>query len=413
MMFGGIESMVRTRRGEVPRFGEGASDAHSIHLSDRTPPARTDPEDSTFSVASAAVIAELREQLLDERNQRQEMSAQLGELRAAMRAAGVLRSQTVDRSGDEEERLNDEGGPMVQNPRGSTYKMFLSCKPPTFKGGDDPLVCMRWIRKMEQTFATGNYNESQKVNFAVCMLEGEALEWWDSIQQGITAGIRRNLTWAIFVEKVNMRYCNQGAIQRNEREFLHLKKGSMSIAKYCIAFTEKLQFARHFCPDQRSMIARFVEGLPFPYKAAVRHQATLDLAMEEARRIEDDLNERDDAKIVGEKRKGEGPSGPSKKGKVESKRGERGDKAVFCRPCNSTHEGPCGKETVRCKRCGKLGHVIQDCRSKEPMCYNCKEMGHISTQCTKPKGWNSRDAGKKVEVPKAMGRAYHMVAGEQ
>ena len=80
----------------------------------------------------------------------------------------------------------------------------------------------------------------------------------------------------------------------------------MSIDKYNSTFNEKMQFAQHYCPDQESLVARFVEGLPYEYKSAVRGQATLDAAMEEALKVEDDLLDRVKDSNVGEKRKLEG-----------------------------------------------------------------------------------------------------------
>lgn len=52
-------------------------------------------------------------------------------------------------------------------------------------------------------------------------------------------------------------------MQSNQREFLNLLKGSMSVAKYNTTFTDKPQFARHHCPTKRSLVARYVEGLPY------------------------------------------------------------------------------------------------------------------------------------------------------
>ena len=101
---------------------------------------------------------------------------------------------------------------------------------------------------MEQTFRSADFTEDQKVNYAVRMFEGEALEWWDSVDQLLTKATRMAMTWEIFNNKVKERYCSVGAMQRVEREFLALQKGTMLIAKYNNVFTEKLQFARDYCP---------------------------------------------------------------------------------------------------------------------------------------------------------------------
>ncbi|KAI3665675.1 hypothetical protein L6452_44305 [Arctium lappa] len=46
-----------------------------------------------------------------------------------------------------------------------SFKTFLSCRPPEFKGNNDPIVCMNWIREMEQAFGTSGCGEGQKDTF--------------------------------------------------------------------------------------------------------------------------------------------------------------------------------------------------------------------------------------------------------
>jgi len=244
-----------------------------------------------------------------------------------MIAAGLLRNEEArfrDMDEDEAEspRMSQSpgarGGPhnrdIVDLRQGSSFKIFMSCKPPTFKGGDDALTCLRWIRKMEQTFSSAVFTEEQKVNYAIRMLEGQALEWWDSIALLISAGTRRAMTWETFSRKVRERFCSDGAIQRAEKEFLALQKGTLPIAKYNSIFSEKLQFARDYCPTEAKMIRRYVEGLPFEYRATVRQQSTLVAAMDEALRVEDDIASRDRTIArSGDKRKREGQFESSKK----------------------------------------------------------------------------------------------------
>ncbi|TLX70046.1 hypothetical protein E9993_22625, partial [Labilibacter sediminis] len=180
----------------------------------------------------------------------------------------------------------------------------------------------------------------------------------------------------------------------------------MSIARYNTLFTEKLQFAIDHCPTEVKQIRRYVEGLPFEYRSAVRSQTTLVAAMDEALRIEDDLAVRDRATgRSGEKRKWEGQSGSFKQKSYHKKQG--GDKQNYCQKCLSYHRGPCNSNTMICRRCGKTGHLAADCKNAEVMCYNCKQMGHYSSNCPNPKT-DAKASGKKIEVPKATGRVFRM-----
>ena len=338
--------------------------------------------------------------------------AQIAQMQQAMRAAGLLPDDVGGMDGFHEDEAHS--GSMRTEPsvvnivhQGSTFKTFLGCKPPTFKGGEDSLACVRWLRKMEQTFRSAQFTEAQKVNYVVRMFEGEALEWWDSVDQTLSEATRRSMTWERFNKKVKERYCSAGAMHRVEREFLALQKGSMTIAKYNTTFNEKLQFARVYCPTEEKLVSHYVEGLPYEYRATVRLQTTIEAAMDEARKVEDDLSIRDRATIKsGEKRKWEGQSGSSKK------QVDRDDKPVYCKKCHSSHKGQCNSNTLSCKRCGKIGHRFEDCKSTEPMCYNCREMGHISTRCPNPKV-QAGAGGRKDEVRKVEARLFKMTAEDK
>ncbi|CAI9282623.1 unnamed protein product [Lactuca saligna] len=63
----------------------------------------------------------------------------------------------------------------------------------------------------------------------------------------------------------------------------------MTIVKYNTTFTEKSQFATDYYPTEEKLICHYVEGLPFEYRAVVRLNTTLVEAMDEARKIENDI----------------------------------------------------------------------------------------------------------------------------
>ncbi|PWA56067.1 hypothetical protein CTI12_AA422440 [Artemisia annua] len=273
---------------------------------------------------------------------------------------------------------------------GSTFETFMKCKPPTFKGSTDPQVCFQWFLKMDQTFDSGVFTEAQRVSYAIRMLEGSALQWWNSVNRTLSANVRASLTWEAFSNKVKTKYCSRSAIQRIERDFLNLKKGNMNIDQYNTAFTEKLQFANKLCPDEESKVARYVEGLPYEYRTSVRSKTTLEAAMEESKFIGDDIAiKNQDLGKIEEKRKLNGHTGSSKifKRNSNNKKYDNNKEEKKCVACNSRHTGEC-------------------------TC--CKEMGQISTNCPNKKlGSTSGTNTKKDDLPRPKARAFHMTAKEE
>ncbi|CAI8608641.1 unnamed protein product [Vicia faba] len=72
----------------------------------------------------------------------------------------------------------------------------------------------------------------------------------------------------------------------------------------------------------------------------------------------------------------------------EKKPSERGALAsVKCYRCGDLghYVDACTNKVLRCYRCDKVGHRVSECKSEGPTCFNYGEQGHIITQCQKPK----------------------------
>ncbi|GJS97079.1 putative reverse transcriptase domain-containing protein [Tanacetum coccineum] len=83
--------------------------------------------------------------------------------------------------------------------------------------------------------------------------------------------------------------------------------------------------------------------------------------------------------------------------------------------------GPC---TVKCRSCGKIGHMTRDCKPTVPTtvnqrasvvnqriftCFECGRQGHFKKDCPKLKNQNH---GNKPVIPEARGKAYTIGGGD-
>nr|GFB19647.1 hypothetical protein [Tanacetum cinerariifolium] len=77
-----------------------------------------------------------------------------------------------------EKGFND-GGVVVPNVQGCTYKTFTNSKPYPFNEIEGVVGLRRWFEKVEQVFEICKCTEEDKVKFAACTFEGLALTWWN------------------------------------------------------------------------------------------------------------------------------------------------------------------------------------------------------------------------------------------
>ncbi|XP_022019290.1 uncharacterized protein LOC110919327 [Helianthus annuus] len=334
------------------------------------------------------------------------------------------RNQVQDRQevvGDNGARVNQVNRVvMPRNEGGCSFKTFLTCNPPEFEGSTDPTESQRWIRGIQQAFDSCDCDDAHKVVYAIRMLKGKALDWWDTVSAALGQEAVNNLTWAMFIERFNEDHCTRRDRNKMIEEFLTLKKGDMTVAKFASKFVEKLKFARKVAPDEEEVVNRFLAGLPAAYRSAVRRATTLNEAIQEAKIVEDDLvleeqekRAREEKKVSGEKRKWDEKSGSSTRSEQTKKDTGAQRKWSWCSGCNSMHTGKCTKETQRCFRCGDKGHLGKECTSKDPLCYTYRKMGHISTDCPQKKDDGIGGGNKKKnDAPRNNGSVFQLTGKE-
>ncbi|KAJ9553048.1 hypothetical protein OSB04_017093 [Centaurea solstitialis] len=283
----------------------------------------------------------------------------------------------------EETRITGDKEKEKAKAKGYSYKNFLGCKPPEFRGCSDPVVCMYWLREMEMAFEASECDAS--------------LTWWNLNRSSLTPEVYARLSWAEFKKKMLEKYY----------------------------FLEKLGMVEHLAPDEKLKIKAYSRGLPAEMRSAVRiaRVTTLHEAIEESLRMEDDITQaRVEGYQAGQKRRFEEAAASARPNKTfhDGKRGGSREEVKWCNKCRSKHVGPCRRDSSTsiptCGKCGKRGHMTRDCMPRVAVCYECKEPGHYRDACLKFKkastGGSSGPVAKGEVPPRVTSRAFQMTATE-
>ncbi|GKE22755.1 zinc finger, CCHC-type, retrotransposon gag domain protein [Tanacetum coccineum] len=179
---------------EVQGMGHGSRVNHKNDEHSHTQ--RTHTTGGSRTSMSAALVEELSEQIKKRDAQMKQQDYQIEMMKKAIAKTGLKtengESEETEEKDDSEDSVTFKLVKKVKNKgKGvameSTHKMFMDCKPPSFKGGEDSLVCKRWVRKINQIFDAGNYSDKQKVSYVVLLCKGEALECWESVNTDLTS----------------------------------------------------------------------------------------------------------------------------------------------------------------------------------------------------------------------------------
>ncbi|XP_039135698.1 uncharacterized protein LOC120273114 [Dioscorea cayenensis subsp. rotundata] len=122
--------------------------------------------------------------------------------------------------------------------------------PPPFEGTTNLTMAESWIRQIERTFRAKQSPEEDKVRLASFMLRGSVALWFESELR--IKGEDALRTWEQLKEVFNAKYFPLSRRAQMERQFLNLKKGSMSVEEYEAEFDRLSQFALSLVEDSSS-----------------------------------------------------------------------------------------------------------------------------------------------------------------
>ncbi|GJW04458.1 putative reverse transcriptase domain-containing protein [Tanacetum coccineum] len=248
------------------------------------------------------------------------------------------------------------------------------------------------------------FREDKKVKFAAATLEGPALIWWK--------------TKVATIEE----------IQRMEHELWNLKVREYDVVAYTQRFNELALMCPRMVEPKRVKVDAYIHGLMDNIKGEVTSSKPVDLneAVRMAHKLMEQKSQARDARILeGKKRKWESLQGGNSSGKgnqrdnshqtLQNSQKQGNARAMvtastdgklhLCERCFTRHVGQC---TIKCHKCGKVGHKARYCKEKsvatganaQPVwtCYDCGERGHTRNRCPKKI--------KQEEVGEVRGQAY-------
>ncbi|XP_028057791.1 uncharacterized protein LOC114261691 [Camellia sinensis] len=129
-------------------------------------------------------------------------------------------------------------------------------KPPSFKGGIEPMKAEAWVLGIEKLFEVFPYTKAQKLQLAAFTLEDEARRWW-MLTRTVYQGLTRNRFLELFYDK----YFSQSMRDKKVTEFETLRQGNKTVAEYKAQFAELARFVPHMVDTEYKKARKFEGGL--------------------------------------------------------------------------------------------------------------------------------------------------------
>ncbi|KAK1434346.1 hypothetical protein QVD17_00085 [Tagetes erecta] len=285
------------------------------------------------------------------------------------------------------------------NNKECTYKSFMSCNPPLFDGKKGAVEAQDWLNRMESVLDICECTENNRVRFAVCMFQTEALNWWNIKVRTKGKDIAKKMSWKEFVRTFLAKFCPPSEIERLEIEFFQLKLGNKTYREYVTKFNEVSRLVPHLATTEEQLTNRFIWGLPSEMRIFIKSKSpksfseTVEAGAIIAAEIQHRQIESFTLKRKWEERKDNNKNHNFKRAKEMPK----------CRFCNKNHSGPCRSQP--CPNCKRTGHLLQECRENR-RCFECGDPGHLKPNCPKLQGHNNNQPNKP------RGRAFVLTTEE-
>ncbi|KAI3681430.1 hypothetical protein L6452_36225 [Arctium lappa] len=186
---------------------------------------------------------------------------------------------------------------------GFTYHIASKC--PTATKADKTAKVKMNASKAEKV--TKAEKSTKRVRFGTQLLRDTALIWWNIIQSTLSPEVLAQLSWAEFKKKLLEEFCNKRTMDRIEKEFRSLVKGSLTVREYTRQFMEKLGLVGHAAPTEKDKMKAYLNGLPADMQSMVHNSKASNLRemVEESQYMEEMFakSKSEGAVVVSDKRK--------------------------------------------------------------------------------------------------------------
>jgi hypothetical protein len=289
-----------------------------------------------------------------------------------------------------QELIGHVGAGRVPEVRGVSLSDFLNAKPLLFASEAEPMNAEDWLMDTERKLKAVGANDEEKVHYAIHLLSGPAVAWWDN--EVTLQLLEKVFSWEEFKEKFRTFHVPESVVELKRREFEDLTQGSATMMAYIKEFTRLSCYASDEVSTDSKRVKRFLRGLD-PY-AAMQMKLTKPCNFQEL--MDTAITWENDYKLVQMSR--------LKRAKTEAKRVQptRSTPNLSFKPRVRIGGAPPNRKVfspkgqILCHKCGLPGHVQRECTKPSIIYYAYGKEGHIRLDCpNKPAGgWPDNRRGK-------------------